>query len=58
MSDKKNNKKNRMMVDGGMVLIFGGTLYISYQLDVYFPLVCLILCGVCIMVHGLKNMIN
>jgi len=58
MSDKKNNKKNKMMVDGGMVLISGGTLFISYQLDVYFPLVCLILCGVCIMVTGLKNMIN
>ena len=24
MSDKKNNKKNKMMVDGGMGLIFGG----------------------------------
>ena len=49
---------DKMMVDGGMGLIFGGTLFISYQLDVYFPLVCLILCGVCIMVHGLKNMID
>ena len=48
MSDKKNNKKNQMMVDGGMGLITGGTLFISYQLDVYFPLVCLILCGLCI----------
>ena len=58
MSNKKNNKKNKMMVDGGMGLISGGTLFISYQLDVYFPLVCLILCGLCIMVHGLKNMID
>ena len=58
MSDNKNNKKNKMMVDGGMVLISGGTLFISYQLDVYFPLVCLILCGFCITVHGLKNMID
>ena len=38
--------------------VTGGTLFISYQLDVYFPLVCLILCGLCIMVHGLKNMID
>ena len=53
-----SDKKNKMMVDGGMIIIFGGTLYISYQLDVYFSLVCLILCGVCIMVHGLKNMID
>ena len=53
-----SDKKNKMMVDGGMGLIFGGTLYISFQLDVYFPLVCLILCGFCITVQGLKNMID
>ena len=53
-----NNKKNRLMVDGGMGLIAGGALYISFQLDMYFPLVCLILCGFCITVHGLKNMIE
>ena len=58
MSDNKNNKKNKMMVDGGMLLIIGGIMYTAYLETIIFPIGAIVSCGVCLSICGLLGMIS
>ena len=54
-----SDKKNIMMVNGGMCLIVGGTMYIAFQLpNITVPLAAIISCGVCLTICGLRGMIK
>ena len=59
MDDKKSNAKNKLMVNGGMCLIVGGTMYQAFFLTSFLPPVAAIIsCGVCLSICGLLGMIS
>ena len=51
-------KKNKIIVDGGMLLIVGGLMYTGYLEAVIFPVCAIISCGVCLSICGLLGMIS
>ena len=51
-------KKNKIMVDGGMLLIIGGIMYTAYLETIIFPVGAIISCGVCLSICGLLGMIS
>ena len=51
-------KKNKIMVDGGMLLIIGGIMYTGYLETIIFPVAGIISCGVCLSICGLLGVIS
>ena len=59
MDNKKSNAKNKLMVNAGMCLIIGGTMYQAFFLTSFLPPVAgIISCGVCLSICGLLGMIS
>ena len=54
-----DDKKNKLMVNVGMCLIVGGTMYTSFNLENFIPPIAgIISCGVCLVVCGFISMIS
>ena len=54
-----DDKKNKLMVNVGMCLIVGGTMYTSFYLENFIPpIAAVISCGVCLVVCGFISMIS
>ena len=59
MDNKKNNGNNKLMVNAGMCLIIGGTMYTAFYLtNIIVPVAAIISCGVCLSICGLLGMIS